>query len=150
MLVERAFGLLVGRWGIFWKRLLCAPDKQRLVIGAAVRLHNIAQEYACEWSAQDEGRARRRAERRAAEQRTGRGGAAGEDEQDQGTEVDTSASDEVSQRSSGSDWRRRRDTEGAPSHHAAPEPSRARRERITAALSNARLQRPAPRLAPGQ
>ena len=149
MPVERAFGLLVGRWGIFWKRLLCAPDKQRLVIGAAVRLHNIAQEYACEWSAQDEGRARRRAERRA--ESSAPGGAAGEDgEQDQGTEVDTSASDEVSQRSSGADWRRRRDTEGAPSHHAAPEPSRARRDRITAALANAGLQRPAPRLAPDQ
>ena len=61
MPVERAFGLLVGRWGIFWKRLLCHQSRYRLVIRAAVRLHNIAQSYACEWTAQDEMGARQRA-----------------------------------------------------------------------------------------
>ena len=137
--MERAFGLLVGRWGIFWKRLLCHQSRYRLVIRAAVRLHNIAQSYACEWTAQDEMGARQRAAMHGAAQ------AAGEPE-DLGTELDPSASDEVCGRNR-EEWRRQRETHGRSSHHAAPVPARTRRQALSAALARSGLQRPAPRLA---
>ncbi len=39
--IERAFGLLVGRWGVFWRPLRVEFSKISLVIGVACKLHNI-------------------------------------------------------------------------------------------------------------
>ena len=39
--VERAFGLLVARWGIFWRPLRVSVDKIPLVIRVCCKLHNI-------------------------------------------------------------------------------------------------------------
>jgi hypothetical protein len=38
--IERAFGLLTQRWGIFWRPLRCAFDKWPLVCSVAAKLHN--------------------------------------------------------------------------------------------------------------
>ena len=38
--IERAFGLLVGRWGILWRPLLVAIDRWPSVIHACAKLHN--------------------------------------------------------------------------------------------------------------
>lgn len=138
--MERAFGLLVGRWGVFWKKLSCKPARYKLVIQAAVRLHNIAQGYACDWTAREEAQARRRA---ASYART-----EGE-EDDAGTQVDTSASDEVRRPRYGaacpSGAGSGRYDLGRTSHHATVVPSRQRRAQIAAALARAGLARPAPR-----
>jgi hypothetical protein len=40
-IIERAFGILTQRWGIFWRPLECAMDRWSLVIQAAAKLHNI-------------------------------------------------------------------------------------------------------------
>lgn len=39
--VERAFGLLVGRWGIFWRPLCVSFHKIPLIIRVACKLHNL-------------------------------------------------------------------------------------------------------------
>ena len=39
--VERAFGLLVGRWGIFWRPLRFSPDVNARIITVACKLHNL-------------------------------------------------------------------------------------------------------------
>lgn len=38
--IERAFGLLTQRWGVFWRPLRCAFDKWTLVCSVAAKLHN--------------------------------------------------------------------------------------------------------------
>ena len=38
--IERAFALLVQRWGIFWRTLKCSYDKWTLVCTVAAKLHN--------------------------------------------------------------------------------------------------------------
>ena len=38
--IERAFGLLTQRWGIFWRPLRCSFDKWTLVCTVAAKLHN--------------------------------------------------------------------------------------------------------------
>eukprot|EP01138_Halocafeteria_seosinensis_P009305 gb/GECG01009509.1/.p1 GENE.gb/GECG01009509.1/~~gb/GECG01009509.1/.p1 ORF type:complete len:440 (+),score=36.00 gb/GECG01009509.1/:1-1320(+) len=40
--IERAFGLLVERWGIFWRPLRCAYSRWTLVCAVAAKLHNYA------------------------------------------------------------------------------------------------------------
>jgi len=42
--VERAFGLLTQRWGIFWRPLRCQFDKWTLVCQVAAKLHNFCIE----------------------------------------------------------------------------------------------------------
>lgn len=39
--IERAFGMLTRRWGIFWRPLQCAQDRWALVCNVAAKLHNI-------------------------------------------------------------------------------------------------------------
>jgi hypothetical protein len=43
--IERAFGILVARWGIFWRPLQCAFDRQPLVINVAAKLHNLCIDF---------------------------------------------------------------------------------------------------------
>jgi hypothetical protein len=38
--IERAFGMLTQRWGIFWRPLRCAFDKWTLVCSVCAKLHN--------------------------------------------------------------------------------------------------------------
>jgi hypothetical protein len=38
--IERAFGLLTKRWGVFWRRLECAMERWGLVCNVAAKLHN--------------------------------------------------------------------------------------------------------------
>ena len=40
--MEQAFGILVQRWGIFWKPLLFHIDSAMHVLSAAIRLYNFA------------------------------------------------------------------------------------------------------------
>jgi hypothetical protein len=45
--VERAFGGLVARWGVLWKPLRTSSlERQIAIIGACVRLHNLATDVA--------------------------------------------------------------------------------------------------------
>lgn len=39
--IERAFGILVRRWGIFWRPLRCSMDLIPLIIRVCCKLHNI-------------------------------------------------------------------------------------------------------------
>jgi len=39
--VECAFGMLVQRWGIFWRQLRCKFDNLAVVVTCAVKLHNL-------------------------------------------------------------------------------------------------------------
>jgi hypothetical protein len=39
--VERAFGILVSRWGIYWRPLSCDYDRWRLILQVTARLHNL-------------------------------------------------------------------------------------------------------------
>ena len=39
--IERAFGLLVARWGIFWRALRFSPAKIELIVNVCCKLHNI-------------------------------------------------------------------------------------------------------------
>ena len=45
--IERAFGLLVNRFGILWRPLLCAHRRIPMVLGACIGLHNfiISEEH---------------------------------------------------------------------------------------------------------
>ena len=38
--IERAFGLLTQRWGIFWRKFVFAYDRWALVVLACMKLHN--------------------------------------------------------------------------------------------------------------
>jgi len=38
--VERGFGMLVMRWGIFWRKLTCDFERWTLVISVCMKLHN--------------------------------------------------------------------------------------------------------------
>jgi hypothetical protein len=38
--IERAFGVLTQRWGVFWRELKCSFDKWTLVVTVAAKLHN--------------------------------------------------------------------------------------------------------------
>lgn len=38
--VERSFGIMVRKWGIFWRPLSCAYDRWHLVITCCAKLHN--------------------------------------------------------------------------------------------------------------
>jgi hypothetical protein len=40
--IERAFGLLVQRFGILWRPLRCAFDKWTLILTVCAKLHNFA------------------------------------------------------------------------------------------------------------
>jgi hypothetical protein len=39
--IERAFGMLAARWGIFWRPLICAVDRWPSVIQVAAKLDNV-------------------------------------------------------------------------------------------------------------
>jgi len=39
--IERAFGILVNRWGIFWRPLLVSMEHIPLIVRVACKLHNI-------------------------------------------------------------------------------------------------------------
>ena len=39
--VERAFDLVMKRWGIFWRPLACSYNRWRLIIQVTFALHNI-------------------------------------------------------------------------------------------------------------
>jgi hypothetical protein len=43
--IERAFGILTRRWGIFWRPLTCAMDKWSLVIMVCAKLHNFCIDH---------------------------------------------------------------------------------------------------------
>ena len=43
--IERAFGMLVKRWGILWRKLTCSFDKWPLVAMVCARLHNICIDF---------------------------------------------------------------------------------------------------------
>ena len=38
--IERAFGILVKRWGILWRPLQCSFDRWNLVLSVCAKLHN--------------------------------------------------------------------------------------------------------------
>lgn len=38
--VERGFGMLIMRWGIFWRKLTCDYERWSLIITACIKLHN--------------------------------------------------------------------------------------------------------------
>ena len=40
MAIECSFGILVRRWGIFWRPLACSFNRRGQLIGACMRLHN--------------------------------------------------------------------------------------------------------------
>ena len=40
MTIQCAFGMLVRRWGVFWRPLEVAFDRRAPLVGAAMRLHN--------------------------------------------------------------------------------------------------------------
>ena len=40
MAIECAFGVLVRRWGVFWRPLEVRMDRRSALVGAAMRLHN--------------------------------------------------------------------------------------------------------------
>ena len=46
--VERAFGMMVKRWGIFWRPLLSSYSRWRLVISVCAQLHNLCIDGNCE------------------------------------------------------------------------------------------------------
>lgn len=56
--IERAFGILTKRWGIFWRPIFAAYDKWSLIATAAAKLHNlcidqnspIVPRFANDWS----------------------------------------------------------------------------------------------------
>ena len=39
--IERAFGILTRRWGIFWRPVVCAYDKWSLIATTCAKLHNV-------------------------------------------------------------------------------------------------------------
>jgi hypothetical protein len=39
--IERAFGMLVRRWGILWRPLICSYERWSLVIMTVMKLHNL-------------------------------------------------------------------------------------------------------------
>jgi hypothetical protein len=39
--IERAFGMLINRWGIFWRELDCSFCRWPLVISVCIKLHNV-------------------------------------------------------------------------------------------------------------
>jgi len=41
--IEQAFGILVRRWGILWRRLECHMSKWSLIVMCCMKLHNICQ-----------------------------------------------------------------------------------------------------------
>lgn len=48
-MIERAFGLLVQRWGIFWRPLRVDMQRIPLIITVACKLHNICiDRFGCE------------------------------------------------------------------------------------------------------
>jgi len=43
--IERAFGILTRRWGIFWRPLNCDPTKWTLIIQVCAKLHNVCLDF---------------------------------------------------------------------------------------------------------
>jgi len=43
--IERAFGILTRRWGIFWRPLQCDPSKWTLIIQVCAKLHNVCIDF---------------------------------------------------------------------------------------------------------
>ena len=44
---ERSFGILVGRWGMFWRPLKCTVAKNAVVTWVSTHLFQIVQLYTC-------------------------------------------------------------------------------------------------------
>lgn len=44
--IERAFGMLVARWGIYWRKFRFAYDRWSLVIAVTMKLHNLCVDRA--------------------------------------------------------------------------------------------------------
>lgn len=42
--IERAFGMLINRWGIFWRELDCAFPRWPLIITVCMKLHNLCMD----------------------------------------------------------------------------------------------------------
>ena len=55
MVIERAFGVLVRRWGVFWRPLEVAFDRRAPLIGAAMKLHNLCINLKIDVSLQETG-----------------------------------------------------------------------------------------------
>ena len=45
MPIECAFGILVRRWGVLWRPLLCRFDRRAALVGALIRLHNVCIDW---------------------------------------------------------------------------------------------------------
>ena len=43
--IERAFGILTRRWGIFWRPLTCAYEKWPLIVQVCAKLHNLCIDF---------------------------------------------------------------------------------------------------------
>ena len=43
--IERAFGLLTKRWGIFWRPLQCDFDRWPTIINVCAKLHNFCIDH---------------------------------------------------------------------------------------------------------
>jgi hypothetical protein len=43
--IERAFGILVQRWGILWRELTCAHSRWPLVVAVCAKLHNLCTDF---------------------------------------------------------------------------------------------------------
>ena len=54
MAVERAFGLLVGRWGLLWRPLKVKGRNRAVMLDAIVRLHNLCVDETVDWSMREE------------------------------------------------------------------------------------------------
>jgi hypothetical protein len=42
--IERAFGMLIKRWGIFWRPLTCSYERWSLVVMVCMKLHNLCMD----------------------------------------------------------------------------------------------------------
>jgi len=43
--IEQAFGILVRRWGILWRRLECSMKHWSLIVLCCMKLHNVCIDY---------------------------------------------------------------------------------------------------------
>jgi hypothetical protein len=43
--IERAFAVLVGVWGIFWREITCSYDKWPLIVQVCCKLHNLRIDF---------------------------------------------------------------------------------------------------------
>jgi hypothetical protein len=48
--IERAFGILIQRWGIFWRPLRCSMENIVLIITVAIKLHNLCIDHYTKYS----------------------------------------------------------------------------------------------------